>query len=67
MDHCGEIINETTYIGGGLYAKDVGGIIRLETVHKTDSQYIYLEPEVFEALLQFAIKIGQLRKGRIIR
>lgn len=61
------MIEKATHLGNRLYATNVDGIIRLETRRETEIHSIYLEPEVFEQLLQFAIKIGWLEKGKEIQ
>lgn len=55
----------STYIGDGVYAKDVGGIVKIET--RRGVHFICLGPEAFEGLMQFAIKLGWLKKGQVIR
>jgi hypothetical protein len=50
---------EETYLGDGLYALDVGGMIKLRAPRDDGVDHvIYLEPEVYAALREFARKIG---------
>ena len=56
-----------TYLGDGLYAEFDGAMIVLKTPRETGEHYVALEPEVFEALIQFAIKIEWLKKGQILQ
>lgn len=56
-----------TYLGDGGYAYTDGFGITLKTDRSTGAHWVYLEPEVFEALIQYAIKLGWLRKGQVIK
>ena len=56
-----------TYIGDGLYAAFDGEMITLSTEREGGQHYVALEPSVFEALLQYAIGIGWLKKGQALR
>ncbi len=55
------------YIGDGVYVQHDGFGIMLKTQREAGAHWVYLEPEVFEALLQYAIKIKWLKKGQVIR
>lgn len=56
-------------LGEGLYARSShkGSAIELCTQRETETHIVYLEPEVFETLLQFAIKIGWLKDGQVLK
>ncbi len=41
--------------------------ITLKTEREMQTHYVYLEPEVFEALIQYAVKLEWLKKGQVIR
>jgi len=57
-----------TYIGDGVYTSHhANNSIVLETQQYGGKHWIELEPQVFEALLQFAIEIGWLKKGDTIK
>jgi hypothetical protein len=50
---------EETYLGDGLYASLEGGMIKLRAPHGGLSDHVvYLEPDVYTALREFARKIG---------
>jgi len=55
------------YLGDGLYAHLDGFMITLSTQRGAGEHYVALEPEVFEALIQYAIKIGWLKKDQVLR
>ena len=55
------------YLGDGLYAHFDGFMITLSTQREAGEHYVALEPEVFEALIQYAIKIGWLKKDQVLR
>lgn len=46
-----------TYLGDGLYAKLLNGMIKLYTEQGME---VYLEPEVAKAFVEFAKKVGVL-------
>lgn len=46
------------YLGDGLYASLDGGMIRLRAPRVNGDDIVFLEPEVFAALLQFADHAG---------
>ena len=54
--------SQGTYLGDGLYADFDGWILTLKTERDNAIHWVALEPEVFEALIQYAIKIGWLKK-----
>ena len=56
-----------TYLGDGLYASFDGWMITLSAPREHGEHYIALEPEVFEALLQYAMKVGLLKKGQALQ
>lgn len=39
-----------TYLGDGLYAEGENGMIKLSTQRDAVEHYVYLEPEIYEAL-----------------
>ena len=49
---------EETYLGDGLYASCDGGMIQLRAPREDGDHCVYLEPDIYEALRQFARKIG---------
>jgi hypothetical protein len=51
---------EETYLGDGLYAAVEHGMIRLRAPQFEDESdaIVYLEPDVYAALREFARKIG---------
>lgn len=55
------------YLGDGVYASYRGPDIELKTEREHGEHFICLEPEVFEALIQFAMKIGWLEKGQVLK
>ena len=57
----------STYLGDGVYAELEFGSILLKTERETGVHFIYLEPPEFDALINFAIKIGWLEKGQQLR
>jgi hypothetical protein len=59
--------DDASYLGDGLYAKYDGWMIVLSTPRAEGEHYVALEPEVFEALLQYAIQIGWLKKGDVLK
>lgn len=54
-------MSDRVCLGDGLYARDIGGTIKLEVRRETEIHIVYLEPEVLEKLLQFAVRIGWLK------
>lgn len=46
--------NRETYIGDGVYASYSGGMIKLRAERDGRDEVIWLEPDVFSALAQFA-------------
>jgi hypothetical protein len=48
------------YLGDGLYASFTGFQIRLRAPREHGDHEVYLEPEVFRALLEVAGEIGWL-------
>lgn len=46
-----------TYLGDAVYASKEGDMIRLETSFSDDPNHIYLEIEVYLALVQYAHKV----------
>ena len=50
--------NEETHLGDGLYASIDGGMIKLRAPHVHRDTIVYLEPEVFVALIAWAKCIG---------
>jgi len=61
------ITDQDTYLGDGLYAALQGGMIVLKAPREAGEHWVGLEPEVFDALLQFAIQIGWLKRGERLR
>lgn len=63
---CGEAMRDVKeeYLGDGLYASHTAFGIKLRAPREDGDDYVVLEPEVFEELLQFAIQIGWLQKGQ---
>ena len=55
------------YLGDGLYAETDGFGIILTAPRENGEHYVYLEPDVFDAILQFAMKIGWLKKGQTLQ
>lgn len=55
------------YLGDGLYASYDGFMITLSTERLAGKHFVALEPQVFEALIQFAQKIEWLKKGQALR
>ena len=61
---------EKVYLGDGVYAEEENGMIRLETersppsieVRDTVTHYIYLEPEVFAKLAEYARQVWRKEK-----
>lgn len=45
------------YVGDGVYASFEKGMIKLRTQRSNGEHYIYLEPEVYMALAEFANSI----------
>ena len=60
-------MTDEDYLGDGLYASYDGWMITLSAPREHDEHYVALEPEVFEALLQYAMKIGWLKKGDVLK
>ena len=60
-------MKDKTYLGDGLYASFDGGMITLSTEREAGKHWVCLEPEVFEELIQFAITIGWLKTGQVVR
>lgn len=60
-------MSDKTYLGDGLYASFDGGGINLSTPRASGEHYVYLEPEVFEELISFAMKVGWLREGQTLK
>ena len=59
--------DKTTYLGDGVYASNDGFGILIETERPENGRnWIVFEPEVFNELLQFAIRIGWLEKGQVL-
>lgn len=56
-------MKEKEYLGDGLYASG-DFMITLSADRGNGTHYVCLEPEVFEALLQYAMKIGWLKDGQ---
>ena len=54
---------EPAYLGDGLYATNDGFGITLSALREEGTHYVYLEPDVFDALIQYAKEIGMLKKG----
>jgi hypothetical protein len=51
--------NKETYLGDGLYASFDGYQIKLRAPHGGDvEEAVYLESEVYQALLRFAETVG---------
>ena len=50
--------NDAVYLGDGLYARFTGYSIELRAPREDGDHWIALEPDVFEALLQFALQCG---------
>lgn len=42
------------YIGDGVYASYINGMIKLRTQRDNGDHFIYLEPEVCQSLFEFA-------------
>lgn len=54
-----QITENKTYIGDGVYASFEGDALRLETLGLGfGNDIIYLEPEVFSRLLEYAKQVG---------
>lgn len=51
-----------TYLGDGLYASYDGFMITLRAPRVVGDHWVSLEPSVFSELLNFAMKVGVLRK-----
>lgn len=49
------------YLGDGAYASFNGSQITLSTDRDGVEHYVYLEPEVFAALMTFAKRVGWLK------
>ena len=49
---------EKRYIGDGVYASHDGYMMRIETKRDNSVHYIYFEPKVYRALVEFARTIG---------
>src|ERR1051325_7889449 len=60
------IVNKE-YIGDGVYVWTEGVMIWLSVQRESGQHLIALEPEVFEALLQYAMKIGWPTPGRQLK
>jgi hypothetical protein len=50
--------DEETYLGDGLYASRYAGLIQLRAPREDGDHVIFLEPETYAALKEFARKIG---------
>ena len=57
----------SNYLGDGLYAEYDGWMITLKTPREHGEHFVALEPSVFEELIQYAIKIGWLKEGQVLR
>lgn len=53
---------EAHYLGDGAYASYDGFQITVSTLRGTVEHYVCLEPEVFNQLMEYAKKIGWLKK-----
>lgn len=49
--------SERLYLGDGLYAAYDGWIIELSVDRDNGRHWVCLEPEVFEALMRFVMKV----------
>lgn len=47
-----------TFLGDGLYASRYAGLIQLRAPREDGDHVIFLEPEVYAALKEYAKKIG---------
>ena len=59
--------DDKAYLGDGLYASNDGFGITLSTPREEGTHCVYLELQVFESLIQYAIEIGWLKKGQVLR
>jgi hypothetical protein len=50
-------VKDPVYLGDGVYAQDEGFMIKVWTDREDGQHFIYFEPEVFYALVQFGTKI----------
>lgn len=59
-----DIYEKQDYIGDGVYVEyDCGGIMLKANDHLDPTDTIYLEPEVLEALIRFAKRMGMVIKS----
>ncbi len=61
------ILPTDAYLGDGLYAETDCGMIMLKAERENGVHFVGLEPQVFDQLIQFAIEIGWLKKGQVIK
>ena len=53
-----------SYLGDGLYVKwDNGGLWLMANHHETPTDKVFLEPEVYEALLRFVEDIKKMNRN----
>lgn len=57
-------MSKETYLGDGLYASFDGFMITLRAPRENGDHWVGLEPEIFQALVKFAIKVGVIKKIR---
>lgn len=50
---------EEVYLGDGLYASFNGGMIKLRAPRPEGDSEVYLEPEIFAALVEYGKKVFQ--------
>lgn len=57
-----DLYEKADYIGDGVYTEfDGRGITLKANDHVSPTDTIYLEPEVFEALIRFAKRMGMMK------
>jgi uncharacterized protein with LGFP repeats len=49
---------DETYLGDGLYCSFESGMISLRAPREDGDHHVFLEPETYEALRKFALRIG---------
>ncbi len=59
--------NGKAYLGDGLYVAFDGFMLTLSADRENGEHWVGLEPQVFDALITYAVSIGLLKKGQVIR
>ena len=62
-----QVETKETYIGDGVYASFDGFHIGLRAPREHGSDHVFLERELLESLIQYAITVGWLKDGQTIK